>query len=127
MGRSYRDFGAWQKAMQLSVKVYELTSGFPREEQYGLTSQMRRASVSVISNIAEGHGRDTRPQLIQFLSMARGSVFEVEAQLLLCIELQMGKEGLVQGCQGLCDEVSRMLYSSLQALRLQSAEEGAFQ
>ncbi len=60
MGRSYRDFGAWQKAMQLSVKVYELTSGFPREEQYGLTSQMRRASVSVISNIAEGHGRDSK-------------------------------------------------------------------
>lgn len=125
MGRSYRDFGAWQKAMQLSVKVYELTSEFPREEQYGLTSQMRRASVSVISNIAEGHGRDTRPQLIQFLSMARGSVFEVEAQLLLCTELHMGPDRLVQGCQGLCDEVSRMLYSALRALRMQQAEEVA--
>jgi four helix bundle protein len=123
MGRSYRDFGAWQKAMQLSVKVYELTSGFPREEQYGLTSQMRRASVSVISNIAEGHGRDSRPQLMQFLSMARGSVFEVEAQLLLCSELHMGQDNLVQGCQALCDEVSRMLYSALRALRLQDAEE----
>ena len=127
MGRSYRDFGAWQKAMQLSVKVYELTSGFPREEQFGLTSQMRRASVSVISNIAEGHGRDTRPQLIQFLSMARGSVFEVEAQLLLCRELHMGKEELVQVCQGLCDEISRMLYSALRALRLQIAEASAAQ
>jgi four helix bundle protein len=117
VGRSYRDFGAWQKAMQLSVKVYELTGGFPREEQYGLTSQMRRASVSVISNIAEGHGRDTKPQLIQFLSMARGSVFELEAQLLLCRELQMGQEALRQGCHGLCDEVSRMLYASLQGLK----------
>jgi four helix bundle protein len=109
--------------MQLSVKVYQLTSGFPREELYGLTSQLRRASVSVISNIAEGHGRDTKPQLIQFLSMARGSVFEVEAQLLLCRELQFGQEVLLQGCQGLCDEVSRMLYVSLRGLREQPGDE----
>jgi len=123
VGRSYRDFGPWQKAVQLSVKVYQLTSGFPREELYGLTSQLRRASVSVISNIAEGHGRGTKPQLIQFLSMARGSVFEVEAQLLLCRELQLGQEVLLQGCQALCDEVSRMLHASLRGLRDQLGDE----
>ena len=94
MSRSYRDFGAWQKAMQLSVKVYELTRGFPREELYGMTSQIRRASITVVRNIAEGHGRDSKPQLMQFLSMARGSVFEVEAQLLLCRELHLGDEAL---------------------------------
>jgi four helix bundle protein len=109
--------------MQLSVKVYELTSGFPREEQYGLTSQLRRASVSVISSIAEGHGRGTKPQLVQFLSMARGSVFEVEAQLLLCRQLKLGQEGLLQGCQALCDEVSRMLYASLRGLKEPPDEE----
>jgi four helix bundle protein len=117
MSRSYRDFGAWQKAMQLSVKVYELTRGFPREELYGMTSQIRRASISVVSNIAEGHGRDSKPQLMQFLSMARGSVFEVEAQLLLCRELHLGDEALLGNCQNLCDEVSRMLLSALRTLR----------
>ena len=117
MSRSYRDFVAWQKGMQLSVKVYELTKPFPREELYGMTSQLRRASISVISNIAEGHGRGTKPQLVQFLSIARGSVFEVEAQLLLCRELNLGDQALTSHCQNLCDEVSRMLFAALQSLK----------
>jgi four helix bundle protein len=117
VGRSYRDFGGWQKAMELSVKVYELTRGFPREELYGMTSQIRRASISIVSNIAEGHGRGTKPQLLQFLSMARGSAFEVEAQLLLCRELGLGEEIAVGHCQNLCDEVSRILSSAIKSLR----------
>jgi four helix bundle protein len=115
-GRSYRDFEAWQKAMQLSVKVYALSRSFPREELYGMTSQLRRASISIVSNIAEGHGRGTKAQLVQFLSMARGSVFEVEAQLLLSAELKLGDASLLCECQGLCDEVSRMLYSAIRNL-----------
>jgi four helix bundle protein len=103
--------------MQLSIKVYELTREFPREELYGMTSQLRRASISIISNIAEGHGRGTKPQLIQFLSMARGSAFEVEAQLLLCRELGYGDVSHVGECLNLCGEVSKILYSSIQGLR----------
>jgi four helix bundle protein len=112
----------FQKAMQLSVKIYELTRGFPREELYGMTSQLRRASISIVSNIAEGHGRGTQAQLLQFLSMARGSVFEVEAQLLLSREVGLGDEAQLQVCQALCDEVSRMLLSSIRTLREPAAK-----
>ncbi len=108
--------------MQLSIRIYELTRGFPREEMYGMTSQLRRASISVVSNIAEGHGRGTRAQLANFLSIARGSVFEVEAQLLLCRELGMGDKAPLDECQSLCDEVSRMLYAALLGLRVAPSE-----
>lgn len=115
--RSFRDLVVWQRAMQLSVSVYELTRGFPREEIYGLTSQIRRASVSIVSNIAEGHGRGTRLQLLQFLQIARGSTFEVQAQILLAKELGLGDEAKLEQCDGLCGEVSRMLYATLESLR----------
>jgi four helix bundle protein len=114
--RSYRDFAGWAKGLQLSVKVYEFAKGLPREEAYGLTSQIKRASVSVISNIAEGHGRGTRPQLIHFLSIARGSSFEVEAQLALCRELGFGSPELLNECERLCDEVSRILHAAIRGL-----------
>jgi len=117
MGRSYRDYVGWQKAMELSVKIYGLTKAFPREELYGMVSQLRRAGVSIISNIAEGHARGSWPQLVQFMSMARGSAFEVQAQLLLCRELHLGDVEQINGCLDLCDEVSRILYSSLQRLK----------
>lgn len=103
--------------MQLSVAIYKLTVGFPREELYGLTSQIRRAAVSVISNIAEGHGRGSNAQLVHFLSIARGSAFEVEAQLLLAKELGMGDSGEILLCESLCAEVSRMLYAMLRTLK----------
>lgn len=115
--RSYRDFVGWQKAMQLCVAVYELTRQLPREEVYGLSSQIKRASVSVISNIAEGHGRGSRAQLANFLSMARGSVFEVEAQLLLCVELGFGDSKARAVCQSLCGDVGRILSSTLRSLQ----------
>ena len=103
--------------MELSVKIYGLTKDFPREELYGIVSQLRRAGISIISNIAEGHGRGSGPQLAQFMSMARGSAFEVQAQLLLCQELHLGDQEQINSCLNLCDEVSRMLYSSLQSLK----------
>jgi four helix bundle protein len=125
VNRSYRDFIGWQKAMQLSVAVYELTRSFPREELYGLTSQLRRASVSIVSNIAEGHGRGTRPQLLNFLSMARGSAFEVEAQLLLSRELGLGGAAALCRCEALCDEVRRILTSAMRGLGENQAGLGA--
>src|SRR5579871_3912932 len=80
----YRDLTAWQKSMDLTKAIYRSTHGFPREETYGLTSQMRRCAVSVPSNIAEGYGRLSRGELVQFLGQARGSLFELETQILLC-------------------------------------------
>jgi len=79
----YRELSAWQKAMDLAESIYQATRTFPREEQYGLTSQLRRAVISISSNIAEGQGRRSTGEFRQFLGNARGSLFEVETQVLL--------------------------------------------
>jgi four helix bundle protein len=81
MSGSYRDIKAWQKAIELVVEIYSCTRNFPREKIYGLANQLRRAAVSVASNIAEGKGRRTDKEFLLFLHHARGSVFEVETQL----------------------------------------------
>jgi four helix bundle protein len=81
MSGTYKDLEVWQAAMELAVQVYRLTAVFPQEEKYGLTSQLRRAAVSVPSNIAEGKGRSSDKELIQFLCHSRGSLFEIETQL----------------------------------------------
>ena len=74
MSRSFRDLTVWQRAMQLTISIYRLTATFPKEEQYGLTNQLRRAAVSIPSNIAEGQGRSSSREFGQFLSIARGSL-----------------------------------------------------
>ena len=81
MSSSHKDLIVWQRAMQLVVDVYRSTKSFPREETYGLISQMRRAAVSIPSNIAEGKGRYSRKELSQFLLNARGSLLELETQI----------------------------------------------
>jgi len=78
--RTYRDLVAWQKAMEMAEQVYRATKGFPDEEKFGLVSQMRRAAVSVPSNIAEGFGRGRGPDFRRFLEIAKGSLFEVQTQ-----------------------------------------------
>ena len=85
--RSHHDLLAWQEAMSLAKAVYSLTSTFPREENSGLTGQMRRAAVSVPSNIAEGAARATRKEFLHFLSIARGSLSELDTQLILARDL----------------------------------------
>ena len=85
--RSYRDLIAWQKSLDLVTEVYRCTQSFPREETYGLTAQLRRAAVSVPSNIAEGHARLTSGEFRQFLGYALGSVAEIETQILVRISL----------------------------------------
>jgi len=119
--RHFRELIVWQRSMQLSLAVYDLTKDFPREEIYGLTSQMRRASVSILSNIAEGHGRHSRLQLANFTSMAKGSCYELEAQLLLARELSYGSLDKLHRSQALCNEVGRMLHSMLS--KLQSSDQ----
>ncbi len=81
--RSYRDLRVWRQAMDLAGACYRTTREFPKEELYGITSQMRRAAVSVAANIAEGHGREGRGKFIQFLRVAQGSLKELETHLLL--------------------------------------------
>jgi four helix bundle protein len=87
MARSYRDLLVWQKAKTLAVRLYCETESFPKTETYGLSSQLRRASVSVVSNIAEGQGRLTRGEFLHFLGQARGSLLEVDAQMAIALDL----------------------------------------
>jgi four helix bundle protein len=86
-GKNYRDLDAWQKSMDFVEEVYRVTRVFPREELYGLTSQLRRSSVSIPSNIAEGQGRRTDPEFAHRLSIAHGSVREAETQLMISARL----------------------------------------
>ncbi len=85
--QSYKQLLAWQQSMVLVSEVYRVTKTFPREEIYGLTSQLRRCAVSVPSNIAEGQGRSTRGEFLQFLGHSRGSLFEMETQLIIAADL----------------------------------------
>jgi four helix bundle protein len=87
MGQSFRDLIAWQRAMQLVTDIYRISNSFPRSEIYGLTSQIRRAAVSVASNIAEGQARHSHREFMHFLSIARGSIAEVQTQLLIAQSL----------------------------------------
>ena len=87
MSNSYRDLIAWQKAFSLVAEVYRQTETFPKSETYGLTSQIRRAAVSVVSNIAEGQGHNSSGEFQQFLGHAKGSLAELETQILLADEL----------------------------------------
>jgi len=88
LARSYRDLLVWQKAKGLAVELYRHTEHFPPSETYGLTNQLRRAGISVASNIAEGQGRLTRGEFRQFLGHARGSLLEIDAQLFIALELR---------------------------------------
>ena len=109
MSRNYRDLVAWQKAMELVEAVYAATQGFPPDERFGLTSQLRRAAVSVPSNIAEGEGRGSRNDFGRFIAIAYGSLREVETQLLIAIRLGYVDEPACRGAFSLADEVGRLL------------------
>jgi four helix bundle protein len=85
---TFQDLRIWQQAMNLTVEIYRVTGGFPKHETYGLASQMRRAAVSVPSNIAEGKGHHSDPEFVRFLLHARGSLLELQTQLLIARRLQ---------------------------------------
>ncbi|HXU10228.1 MAG TPA: four helix bundle protein, partial [Blastocatellia bacterium] len=90
--KSHRDLIVWQKSMDLAEDVYRVTSGFPREELYRMTSQLTRAAISVPANIAEGHARGTRKDYANFLAIAKGSLMETETFLMLAERLGYGKQ-----------------------------------
>ncbi len=106
---SFKDLVVWQRAVELTVAVYKLTASFPSSEQFRLTNQLRRASVSVASNIAEDYGRSSKGEYVQFLGHARGSNCEVETQLVISKALGFGSEESRHIVEGLSGEVSRML------------------
>ena len=116
MVESYRDLKVWQRAIEMTLTIYRVTAGFPKEELFGLTSQIRRAGVSVASNIAEGYGRGSKGEYRQFLAMARGSNLELQTQLYLATELGYGSRGLLTEADSLSNEVSKMLNSLLAKL-----------
>ena len=107
--KHYKELLVWQKGMSLAKSVYGLTARFPTDERFGLVSQMRRAAVSVPSNIAEGQARHSTREFPQFLSHASGSLAELETQLLLSMELEYCAKNDVEGIAGLISELQKMI------------------
>ena len=112
----YRQLKVWQKAMELAEQCYGVTRAYPNEERFGLVSQIRRAAVSVPANIAEGQGRFHTKEFLNHLSMARGSLLEVETLLLLSERVGFLNQELLAGLLSISDEVSRMLSGLRKAL-----------
>jgi four helix bundle protein len=113
--RNHKDLRVWQSAMLLVEDVYRLTSAFPREEQFGLTSQMRRAAVSVPSNIAEGSARSGTKELLYFLGVATGSLAELDTQIDLSLRLKYCSD--VTSIQSRLDEVSALTLALMKSLK----------
>ena len=122
---SYRDLVVWQEAMELVHAIYDLSSTFPDNEKFGLTSQMRRAAVSVASNIAEGQGRNLRGEFIQFLGNARGSLQELETQLLVAEGRNFGLQQGISALMKQCDKVRRLLNGLMNSLKPAARAAGA--
>jgi len=117
MSYLYRDLIVWQRAIAMVTEVYRVTQVFPRAETYGLTSQLRRSAVSVASNIAEGQGRLSKPEFRQFLGMARGSLFEMETQIVIASNLGYISQETENRLAAISGEVSRLLHGLMQSLQ----------
>lgn len=122
--RSYRDLLVWQKGMQLVTRVYAVAKAFPRDEVYGLTSQLRRCAVSIPSNIAEGHSRSTRKDFLRFQEISLGSLFELQTQLEIARNLSYLDPDEYQGLENQSREVERMLTSFMRSLKRRNDSEG---
>ncbi len=115
--QSHKDLVVWQKAMDLVEAVYRQTQSFPKEELYGLSSQLRHAVVSIPSNIAEGQGRNGPIEFARFLNIAYGSLLEVETQLLIAFRLRYIKETDLQGIMELVSRVGQLINGLLRSLK----------
>ena len=113
----YKELTVWQKSMDVVEEIYRLTKKLPKEEIYGLTNQIRRAAVSIPSNIAEGNGRAVTGDYVRFLTIARGLNAEVETQLLLCVRLGYLSQEEIESTLSLSDEIGRMLNSMVKKLK----------
>ncbi len=114
--QSYKDLVVWQKAIQLVKEIYLISGTFPKSELFGLTSQVRRASVSIPANIAEGYARKHRAEYLQFLRIAFASGAELETHLILIKELRFAKQTDTRNAESLLDEVMRMLNKLISTL-----------
>ncbi|MCA9239944.1 MAG: four helix bundle protein [Planctomycetales bacterium] len=115
--RSHKDLKVWQRGIDLAEAIYKLTAGLPSEEKYGLTSQLRRAAASVPANIAEGNARDSTKDYLRFLSMAVGSLAEVETFLALVERLRYSSSSSLRELDALIEEERRMLRALQKSLR----------
>ena len=106
-----KELKVWQKAIQLAVKIYKITEELPVNEKFGLTSQIRRCSVSIASNIAEGAGRNTNGEFRQFLGIANGSAFELQTQLLITLELKFVGHEVMEEVLDNIDEIQKMIFN----------------
>jgi four helix bundle protein len=116
MLKNYKELTVWQKSYQLCLEIYRLTKLFPDDERYGLTSQIRRAAVSIPSNIAEGYGRKTTPEYIHSLFIAYGSICELETQILLSIDLSYIAAENMNKIQMDIGDIERMLKALIKSL-----------
>lgn len=122
--QSYRDLEVWQKAMDLAVECYRVTKQFPKEELFGMTSQIRRAAASIPANIAEGQGRQGTKEFLNFLGIARGSLMEVETHLILCQRVGLIQRTDLENILSLTDQISRMLAGLRKSLEARVARGG---
>ncbi len=117
---SYRDLLVWQRAMELAVRCYEETKAFPKDEIYGLTSQIRRCATSIAANIAEGYGRDSSGAYVQFLKVAQGSLKELETHVILATRLTYIGAEIESGLLSETDEIGRMLRALIRSIQSRS-------
>ncbi|MEM8944614.1 MAG: four helix bundle protein [Planctomycetota bacterium] len=115
----YQDLKVWQVGVDLSVQIYRVTKDFPKEELYGLTSQIRRAGISIPSNIAEGHARKSQKELSRFLDIAKGSLAEVETQLIIARRLGYLDQAKTDELLHIADQESRMISGLLNSIKRQ--------
>jgi four helix bundle protein len=125
--QTYKDVVVWRKSMDLIVEIYRLVTLLPKFETYALSDQMRRAFISIASNIAEGYGRNSTREYIQFLSIARGSCFELETQLQACLYVGYLTEKDTNVSLDLLTEIIRMLHSMISTLKEKLKKSKEFQ
>ncbi|MDD2710512.1 MAG: four helix bundle protein [Verrucomicrobiae bacterium] len=124
--KTYRDLFAWQKAMSLVTEIYRMTGMFPKEEIYGITSQMRRCAVSIPSNIAEGYGRHSRDDYLRFLQMAMSSLFEIQTQMEIAMNLKYVEKNQFDEVYQSSREIERILAGLIQSVRVSPSKPRSF-
>lgn len=118
---TYKDLIVWQKAMEMTIALYQIVKKLPKEETYALSDQMRRAAISIPSNIAEGFGKNSKKEYIQFLFIANGSVCELETQLILCVHFKYFTEQEILPIINLLDEIKRIIMTITKKLTLNTS------
>ncbi|MEJ2201752.1 MAG: four helix bundle protein [Desulfuromonadaceae bacterium] len=114
---SHKDLEVWQRSVDLAVALYRVTAEFPDTEKFGLVSQMRRAAVSIASNIAEGAARQSRKEFIQFLSMAAGSASELHTQMTICLRIDMGNRPDLVALEKELELIAKMVQGLIKSVR----------